>query len=236
MEFSFTIGANEYTVPDIVTVDLFQKAVSWDLEDIKNHKPFVSILTECPLPELNKMDEDTFNVILAVCVSKINFEDTELKRNIKSFQLVNLDSLTFGQFVDIDILIADGMTKHLIELVSALYQMPDTIAEKQDIKDVWKAIIAVNDWRTNVYREYDEFFELKDSKESDDIKFEITNLQLMWYEAILALAEQRFLDIQHVVERPYKEALNFLTWKKNEIAKQKLENLKRKNDLQRRTK
>lgn len=235
MEFSFTIGANEYTVPDIVTVDLFQKAVSWDLEDIKNHKPFVSTLTECPLFELNKMDDDTFNVILAVCVSRMNFEDTELKRSIKSFQLVDLDSLTFGKFVDMDIFIADGLTKHLIQLIAILYDMPESIVARADIKDYWQAVMMVNEWRNNVYREYDEFFDLKESDGSEEVKFQINNLQLMWYEAILVLAEHKFLDIQHVVERPYKEALNFLTWKKNQIAKQQLEKLKQKNDLQRRT-
>ena len=57
----------------------------------------------------------------------------------------------------------------------------------------------------------------------------------MWYEAILMLADHQFLNIGLVTARPYKEALNFLTWKKNEIAKQQLEQVKRKYDLQKRS-
>ena len=235
MEFSFTIGTNEYTVPEVVTVELFQRAIAWDIEDKKNHKPFVSVMTECPMQDLNALDEETLNVVLAVCVSRIDFEDTELRHNIGGYQLLKLDDITFGQFVDIDILIADGLTKHVVELTHKLYGVSESIAANMDIKLVWKAMLAASEWRQRVYEEHDEFFELKDSEDSDNIQMTINNLQLMWYNAILVLAEQKFLNIQHVVERPYKEALNFLTWKKNEANKAQLEQLKRKNDLQRRT-
>lgn len=235
MEFSFTIGTNEYTVPEVVTVELFQRAIAWDIEDKKNHKPFISALTDCPIQDLNALDEETLNVVLAVCVSRIDFEDTELRHNIGSYQLLKLDDMTFGQFVDIDILIADGLTKHVIELTQKLYGVNESTAASIDIKMVWKAMLLASDWRQSVYREHDEFFELKDSEDSSDVVITINNLQLMWYNAILVLAEQKFLNIQHVTERPYKEALNFLTWKKNEASKAQLEQLKRKNDLQRRT-
>ena len=235
MEFSFTIGTNEYTVPEVVTVELFQRAVAWDIEDKKNHKPFISVFTDCPIQDLNALDEETLNVVLAVCVSRIDFEDTELRHNIGSYQLLKLDDMTFGQFVDIDILIADGLTKHVIELTQKLYGVNESTAAGIDIKMVWKAMLLASDWRHSVYKEHDEFFELKDSEDSGDVVITINNLQLMWYNAILVLAEQKFLNIQHVTERPYKEALNFLTWKKNEASKAQLEQLKRKNDLQRRT-
>lgn len=231
MEFSFTIGTNEYSVPEVVTVDLFQRAICWDVEDIKNHKPFVSVMADCPIPELKLLDEETFNVVLAVCVSRLNFADTVLRQNIGGFQLIDLNNMTFGQFVDIDILIADGMTKHAVEIVKMLYGIPEKAAAEKDVRDVWQSLLMINEFRSNVYRDYDEFFELNDSKEEESITLELGDLQLMWYEAILVLAEHKFLNIQYVTERPYKEALNFLTWKKNEIAKEKLEQLKRKNDL-----
>ena len=235
MEFSFTIGTQEYTVPKVVTTELFQKAIAWDIEDEKNHKPFVSVMANCPLHQINLLDTDTFNVVFAVCVSRLNFEDTELRHNIGGFQLLNFSSMTFGQFVDIDMLIADGMTKHVVELTHKLYGMPEDNAAKKDIRDTWKALIAVSEFRTSVYQEYDEFFDLSNQDQQDDITVSIDAIQLMWYNAILVLAEQKFLNIQYVTERPYKEALNFLTWKKNEIAKEQLQQLKRKNDIQRRT-
>ena len=235
MEFSFTIGTNEYTVPKVVTVELFQRAIAWDIEDKKNHKPFVSAMTDCPIHELNILDDATFNVVLAVCVSRINFEDTELRHNIGGFRLLDFTTMTFGQFVDIDILIADGMTKHTVELVHKLYGIPEEAAASKDVREVWKTLVAVAEFRQSVYMEHNEFFDIDNSHKDDDIEISINNLQLMWYNAILVLAEGKFLNIQHVVERPYKEALNFLTWKKSEMAKEQLKQLQKKNDLQRRT-
>ena len=38
MEVNFTIGAKEYEVPEVITVDRFEKAMAWDLQDLKNIK------------------------------------------------------------------------------------------------------------------------------------------------------------------------------------------------------
>ena len=235
MEFSFRIGTEEYTVPKVITVDLFQRAIAWDIEQEKNIKPFVSVLTECPLDQLKLIEDDTFNIILAACVSRLDLSDTELRRNIGGFQFLNLDTITFGQFVDIDILIADGITKHAIQLTEKLYGISEEVAAQKDIREVWKALETAVEWRYSVYQEHNEFFELDNNQGSDGPEMTIDNLQLMWYNAILVLAEQKFLNIQYVTERPYKEALNFLTWKKNEASKAQLEQLRKKNDIQRRT-
>ena len=145
------------------------------------------------------------------------------------------EDFTFGDFIDLDILIADGLTKHVIEIVSKLYGMPEEHAATIDINKVWSTLIALTKWREAQYREYDEFFNLSQSVEQDGPEMTINNLQLMWYEAVLVLADSHFLNIQHVVERPYKEALNYLTWKKNQVAQQQLANVKKKYDLQKRT-
>ena len=113
--------------------------------------------------------------------------------------------------------------------------MPESVAANVPIKNVWNALVAATEWRQDTYRDYDEFFELSDNRGDEDVVVSLEGIQLMWYNAVLVLAEKQFLNIQHVVERPYKEALNFLTWKKNEASKMQLEQLKKKNDLQRRT-
>ena len=235
MEFSFTIGTQEYTVPEVITTELFQSAMAWNIEDSKNLKPFVSVMSDCPLHQINLLDDATFEVILAICVTRIDFSDTELRRNIGAYQLLDFNSMNFGQFVDIDMLISDGMAKHVIELTQKLYGMPESVAANVPIKNVWKALVAATEWRQDTYRDYDEFFELSDNRGDEDVVVSLEGIQLMWYNAVLVLAEKQFLNIQHVVERPYKEALNFLTWKKNEASKMQLEQLKKKNDLQRRT-
>lgn len=234
MDFSFQIGEDTYEVPTELTTSRFEQAMSWDIEDPKNHKPFVSAITECPLQVLNLLDENTFNMILAVCVSILPVEGT-LNRQNGVYVLKEFDEFNFGDFIDIDIYIADGLTKHVVDLVAKLYSMPVKVAAEIEVNRIWTALIAISKWRELVYKEHDEFFELSNSSGDNDQEFTINNLQLMWYEAVLALADHQFLNIQHVVQRPYKEALNFLTWKKNEIAKQQLEQVKRNYALQKRS-
>lgn len=234
MEFSFQIGDETYELPKVLTASEFQAAIAWDLEDIKNHKPFVSIMTQCPIQGLNLLAEDTFNLVLGACVSKLP-TDATVNQSIGVFQLKDFDGFSFGDFMDVDIYVADGLTNHTVDLVSKLYDMPINTAAKADITKVWGALVALAKWRELVYKEHDEFFELSLVKGDDGPEMTINNLQLMWYEAVLVLANHQFLNIATVVERPYKEALNFLTWKKNEIAKQQLEQVKRKYDLQKRS-
>lgn len=235
MDFSFQIGDDTYEVPSVLTAKTFQQALAWDIEDTKNHKPFVSAITDCPLQHLALLDDTVFEVLLAMCVMKLPQQTGHINRQQGVYTLKDFDSLSFGDFVDIDIYIADGLTGHVVDLIVKLYNMPVDVAEATDITRVWATLIELTKWRELVYKEHDEFFELSASKDTEVQESTINNLQLMWYEAVLALAEHQFLNIQHVVERPYKEALNFLTWKKNEIAKQQLEQVKRKYDLQKRS-
>jgi hypothetical protein len=235
MEFSFQIGDQNYEVPAIIDIAAFERAMAWDITDIQNHKPFVASITACPIHVLNRLDNITFEVVLAICMSRLPIEEGEVNFTLGVYPIKKFEDFTFGDFIDLDILIADGLTKHVIEIVSKLYGMPEEHAATIDINKVWSTLIALTKWREAQYREYDEFFNLSQSVEQDGPEMTINNLQLMWYEAVLVLADSHFLNIQHVVERPYKEALNYLTWKKNQVAQQQLANVKKKYDLQKRT-
>lgn len=227
MEFSFQIDDKEYAVPTDLTVGTFQLAISWDLTDQKSYKPFVSAITGCPLPDLDKVDDFVFSMILKACFDRIP-SSKEPVHQVASHTLLDIDNISFGDFVDLDILIADGVGKHVIDLAAKLYSIDADAAASLPIEGVWSTILWLYDWRKSVYRDYEEFFETQNAKSDDDEKATINNLQLMWYEGILVLAEGQFLNIHKVVQRPMREALNFLTWKKAQAQKQKMEEVKRK--------
>jgi hypothetical protein len=239
MDVSFKIGDAEYEIPEVIDLRLFVRALAWDITEYKNLRPFVSTITQCPIAQLNLLDEKTFELILGCCIRLLDVNEIEISHNIGLYQLKPFHEYTFGEFMDIDILLAGGgIQRHATELVSKMYGMPESIAERTDIKKVWPALLEIVKFRKSVYLEYSEFFgmdsTLDDEKEIKE--FDISELQYMWYGAVLVLADNQFLNINTVTERPYKEALNFLTWKKHEAEKAQLENLKRKNDIQRRTK
>lgn len=236
MEFSFSINDIEYEIPKVINLDLFVRAIAWDITDYKNLRPFVSEITGCPLMDLKQLDKDTFELILGMCISRLQLTETEPLRNIDTYTLIDFNSMSFGQFMDIDILLAEGgVQKHAIALTSILYGIEESIASELDINLVWSSLISLVKWREDTYKEYEEFFGTSEMSEEDSDVHNL-NLQLMWYEAVILLADDKFLNIDLVVQRPYKEALNYLTYKKHQADKIKLENLKRKHDLQRRTK
>lgn len=235
MELQFEINNKTYEVPSEINLDLFEKAIQWDLDDIKNHKPFVSVITQCPMFQLDLLEEETFSLILGLCVSKIDVSDSKLHTTIDGYKLRDLSTLSFGDFIDLDMYVANNPFKHIVKITSMLYNMKEEDAINLNIQLVIKSIEMLIEFRNSVYKDYAEFFEINEDVEADDeiSSMNLEQLQYMWYEVVVVLADSKFLDIHKVVERPYKEALNYATYKKNEIAKAKLENLRRKNEISR---
>lgn len=236
MDLSFTIADETYEAPETITLELFEKAIAWDIGEIKNIKPFVATLLECPIHRLNLIDEDVFYFISGVLIFKMDVSDSECQPTIGEYKLKDWEHFTFGEWVDLDTYISKSATQNVTKIASILYEAPIEVCKEWDIQQVWGAIVECGKWRMSVYREYDEFFELSEATNDDKEAGKDANVQLMWYQSIVVLANEDFLKIHQVVERPYREALNFLTWKKSQVQKQKLETLKRKNDLQRRFK
>lgn len=237
MEFSFSIGDTVYEIPEVINLQLFERALAWDITEYKNLKPFVSTITECPLSVLSLLDKETFELIIGLCLSRMEFNEITTNISIGQYKLKPFDDFTFGDFMDLDILLSGGgITSNASQIVSKLYSMPIEEAYTTDIKEVYGTLMELARWRADVLTEYTEFFgEPNNDEDRETIKHTQEQLQFMWYEAVIVLSDNNFLNIAKVVERPYKEALNYLTYKKYQADKSQLEQLKRKNDLQRRT-
>lgn len=228
MEFEFSIDGTTYIVPTEIPVGTFQRAICWNLIDDASHRPFVAALTGCPLPQLDKVDDFIFAMIFKACVDRIPTSDVPVHQ-IDSYHLLGTDDLTFGDFIDLDILIADGVQQHVVEITAKLYSVTEDVAAGLPIHLVWPSILHFFKWRKSVYQDYDEFFETQGKGgETDEDRPTINTLQLMWYEGVMVLAEGKFLNIHQVTDRPYREALNFLTWRKAQVQKERMQALKRK--------
>lgn len=239
MELQFTVLDKTYKVPKHISLECFERAIVWDIEDLNNLKPFVATIMECPLSSINRLDEEVLGFITGVCLQRFQLINQPVNLSVLEHTLIDFDSMTFSQFVDLDTYISKGIHKNLINISSIIYNCKHEDIKGVPIETVWGAVIELNKWRERCYKEYDEFFELEQAKSGPqpdkDEDYE-PNIQLMWWEAIMSLADGDFLKIHQVVERPWREALNYLTWKKAQVQKEKLQNLKTKNDLQRRTK
>lgn len=232
MELQFNIGETEYRVPDYISIRTFEKAIVWDLEDLRNLKPFVATIVGCPLSDLNKLDDEVLAFITGVCLQRIQVQGSELKDKVGLHGLKPFEDYTFGNFIDLDMFMTQSVGQNLAKIAALLYDATEDDVLDWDVCDIWGAVETAARWRESVYREYEEFFELDAAEPSDSDPSE-ANIGLMWYNAIIALADEDFLKIHQVTERPYRECLNFLNWKKAKAQREKLEILKRKNDLQR---
>lgn len=238
MKLEFTILDKTYYVPQHISLECFEKAIVWNLDDLKNLKPFVATIMECPLSSINKLDEEVLAFITGVCLQRFQLINQPVNFNVLEHTLIDFDEMTFSQFVDLDTFTSKGVQNNVINIAKILYNCSRDGIKREPVEMVWGAIVEYTKWREQVYREYDEFFELSNQEgpQLSEEQKQDTNIQLMWWEAIMALANEDFLKIHQVVERPWREALNYLTWKKAQVQKEKLQQLKAKNDLQRRTK
>jgi hypothetical protein len=238
MKLEFTILDKTYYVPQHISLECFEKAIVWNLDDLKNLKPFVATIMECPLHSINKLDEEVLAFITGVCLQRFQLINQPVNFNVLEHTLIDFDEMTFSQFVDLDTFTSKGVQNNVINIAKILYNCSRDGIKREPVEMVWGAIVEYTKWREQVYREYDEFFELSNQEgpQLSEEQKQDTNIQLMWWEAIMALASEDFLKIHQVVERPWREALNYLTWKKAQVQKEKLQQLKAKNDLQRRTK
>ena len=238
MKLEFTILDKTYYVPQHISLECFEKAIVWNLDDLKNLKPFVATIMECPLHSINKLDEEVLAFITGVCLQRFQLINQPVNFNVLEHTLIDFDEMTFSQFVDLDTFTSKGVQNNVINIAKILYNCSRDQIKREPVEMVWGAIVEYTKWREQVYRDYDEFFELSNQEgpQLSEEQKQDTNIQLMWWEAIMALASEDFLKIHQVVERPWREALNYLTWKKAQVQKEKLQQLKAKNDLQRRTK
>lgn len=234
MELQFKIDDKEWSVPEYIDVKTFERAIVWDLEDLNNLKPFVASIIGCPIAHLNRLDEEVLAFITGVCLQRIQIQESKLCNKIGLCPLKDFETYTFGNFIDLDMLLSQSAGQNLSKLAALLYDTDEITASGWDVRDVWGAVREAAVWRQWIYTQYEEFFELSDKTSDEEVEPQEANVSLMWYNAIIALADEDFLKIHQVVERPYKEALNYLTWKKAKAQREKLETLKRKNDLQRR--
>ncbi len=232
MQLQFNIEGTEYSVPDYITIGTFEKASVWDLEDLKNLKPFVATIVGCPLRHIDMLEEEVLAFITGVCLQRIQVNGSKLNEQIGLDKLKPLEAFTFGNFIDLDMFMTQSVGQNLSKIAALLYEVDEALVLDWDVCDIWGAVEVAARWRESVYKEYEEFFELADAEPSETPASE-ANVGLMWYNAIIALADEDFLKVHQVTERPYRECLNFLTWKKAKLQREKLEILKRKNDVQR---
>jgi len=217
------INDKQFAIPQRLTINQYNSLLSFDWEDPKYYPMIVSQLINAPLPLLAKADPKSLALGIVFAVKAMNER--------KEVEMLNLDEITFGEFIDLDVYLTIGIEKHFKDIAKIL-------CPKAKFSDeVMWAIEKYVAFRTFTYRQYKILFGITDhdiyDAEPDEIKK--TQIAKSWYNIIVNIAKENILYIDRVTEQPLKKALNFMALQKEKAVEENLkkQQQQRRYDLQR---
>jgi len=211
-------------MPERLTVEQYHSMLQFDWEDPTFYPKIVGTLIGCNPLKLINAPRDSMVLAISFIVKSMN-ERRECKT-------IDMQGITFGQFVDLDVYLALGLDKHFKDIVALI--APDA---KWADEAMW-AIERFAHFRTYTYRQYKTLFGLTD-RELDEAEqtTETDKIQVArsWYKIIVGLANDNILNIDEVTEQPLKKVLNFMALQKEKVLEENQRQLqqKRQYDLQR---
>ena len=222
--YSLEIEGKKYQLDQEWNVNTWLQLHKWNPEEQWQWPKMIEIASGAPAELVAELDYDIQYEAILIVTGNMVPNWAQLQTKIGSYKLINIENLTIGQFVDLEVALSRGLEKNLDWLVSILYDCP-----KKDVL-TWNyewAFAALQTWyvhRKNILEGYTDLFELGEVEEdSRTIKVDPAH---NWYDLLMVLAEEQFLNIHQVVDRPVHEALNFLAWKKDQAKKAELERKK----------
>lgn len=221
---TININNKAYKLPERLTVEQYHSMLQFDWEDPTFYPKIVGTLIGCNPLKLVNAPRESMVLAISFIVKSMNER--------KECKTIDMQAMTFGQFVDLDVYLSLGLEKHFKDII-------ELIAPKAKWADeaMW-AIERFAHFRTYTYRQYKTLFGLTD-KELDEAehKADIDKMQVArsWYKVIVSLANDNILNIDEVTEQPLKKVLNFMALQKEKVLEENQRQLqqKRQYDLQR---
>jgi hypothetical protein len=228
--YTLVIKGKEYKLPEDLTIDQWIEITKYDIGLSFNHKKIVSLSFDIPYEEVDMIPEKTIELLISFIYVMLYPEHQPLNKEYMGGQYINMQGITLGKFIDMEIYLSQGLNKSIKEIVKTLWGVEPT--EEFMISGVWTGIQNFISYRNSLYKNYTNLFGgEEDGYAESEIKQTTTDIKKVWYDIILTLAEGKFLEIDKVTDKPLVSAFNWLAWNKDRMEKQK-EEIK-KNDLQR---
>ena len=237
MQFELKIGNKVYQIPDEFTLGEWAKFSQWNMKD-PNDWPFLvadALGVKAPglLIEMKQDDETQFSFLLSLVLSAVRVNRGEYQDQIDEYKMLSLESINLGTWIDLDILASDPKSQD--KLFAKLYGMPLKEAQQMPVGIALASLGKFLDWRKSVYRSYTALFDYNDNNQEVDNTPGNSSMTPAhaWYETLMVLCDGKFRNIQSAVERPFREAFNFLAWKKTKMLEEQMELTKAKQKMNR---
>jgi hypothetical protein len=231
MEFTINIEGKEYKVPETYTVGEWTKLTKWRLDDINDWPFLLSAALGAPvgpLLELKGEDEELFTFMLSIVFSGLQVIGRRFEYEIEGYKFLDLEGMTVGKWIDLDVWASEN--GNFDKLFAELYGMPIEVAREIQVTRAQPAVKRYQDWRRSVYRSYKELFGFMDINPEETGERDNTTMSPAhaWYETVMVLSDGKFENIEYAVSRPFREAFNFLAWKKTKMLEERMEIMKMK--------
>jgi len=205
----------EYNIPDRLNLKKWSVLSNWSFIET-NYDMLIHHSIGIPLKDCERIPLDT--KMLAVSIISVlmypNCEGLKLK--------LNLNNLTFGDFVDMEIYAGKGIHKNLDKVVPLLFGVE--YSDEMFINDIWDGLNKYFTFRISIFNRYKKLFDADDEPVVEEEKNRIP-LEYIWWEILMILCDGKFLNIDEAVKKPLISALNYISWNKDkntrEINRQK---------------
>jgi len=229
--FKLKVDDVEYAFPERLTVDQWTQILKYDLQQTSTWVGVVSKLMGLHPKDLTTMSNNQLQMCMGIIFAKLEER--------KEAPWINPSTLTFGEWVDLDVWITKGVGVHAKDILKIL-QLHKTELFADEAGYIIESYIT---WRSWIYKQYSELFGLNLDDEDNIIDDEedtgpVDHDQVIngWYSIIIGLASENLLNIDKVTDQPVLATLNFMAHQKQKTIAENFNKLKqqREYELQRR--
>lgn len=221
------INEKEYEIKSEYSIEQFMKLLAFDINIEFNWDKVISIAYQIPIDEVSIMPDKTKEVAISFVGAFLNnIDSNHINPNIKK-----LDELTFGEFIDMDVYIADGLHKSLDKIMKLLYG----IESSEIINEYYGGFLYYLKWRQSIFNKYKNLFnnnnDETDEEEVESVQLNSTQVARSWYKTVAYLSDDDLLKMDEILKKPLYGVLNFMAYKKeknlNELQRINKQNQKR---------
>lgn len=215
MAYTLVVDDCEYKLPMDYTVkqwvNMSTAAVNPDF--------MISVGMDMPIDEVDKLPESTKTMTLALLNAVLHPTWIGLTRKIDGGELISLDNITLGDFIDLEVYIED-YKKQFPKIIGKLYGVDNP--EECFISQVQPAVEYYLKWRMLLYKQYSNLFGMSYvNDEADEVpQHKRENPAHVWFDIVMVLADDKFLDMDAVLNKPLIQSLNWLAWNKDKKKKE----------------
>lgn len=210
MSYNLVIGDNEYSLPADITL------AKWvELNTNANPLIWMNSIYGIPMDEVKIIPPKTTELAVGLIRALMNPTWSPLSKTLGDYSLLNLDNITMGEFIDLEVYISEYYT-NFISIVNLLYQTDDDLSDNF-ISEVLPAVTYFLTWRILLYKRYKNLFDvnIEDDEIVNEPQEKTAKPAHIWYDVVMTLADNKFSNMDAVLKEPLIKCLNWLAWNKD---------------------